>query len=187
MHPMKFIAALIGAFSTILASANAWAAQPTPWQMNFQPAATPIMERVSAFNELVFWIILVITAFVVILLLIIIIRFRASANPVPSKTSHNTVLEVLWTVVPIIIVIGIAIPSFKLLYYIDEVPDSEFTIKVVGHQWYWTYEYPDQEIAFDSLMIPEDELKAGPDPVARGRQPDGRAGRHKCTHSPHRG
>jgi cytochrome c oxidase subunit 2 len=161
MHPMKLAAAAITAFTAILGASGAWASQPTPWQMTFQPAATPIMERVTAFNELVFWIILVITLFVLALLLFIVVRFRASANPVPSKTTHNTVLEVLWTVIPIVILIVIAIPSFKLLYYIDEVPESELTIKVVGHQWYWSYEYPDHEIAFDSNMIPEDELKAG--------------------------
>ena len=161
MHPMKLVAAAVTAFSTILTASAAWASQPVPWQMTFQPAATPVMERVTAFNELVFWIIVVITLFVLALLLYIVVRFRASANPVPSKTSHNTVLEVLWTVIPIVILIVIAIPSFKLLYYIDAVPESELTIKVVGHQWYWSYEYPDQEITFDSNMIPEDELKAG--------------------------
>ena len=164
MHPMKLVAAAIGSFLTFLVAtleSVAWASQPVPWQMTFQPAATPIMERVTAFNELVFWIIAVITLFVLGLLLVIIVRFRASANPEPSTTSHNTVLEVLWTVVPIIILIVIAIPSFKLLYYIDEVPESELTIKVIGHQWYWSYEYPDQEISFDSNMIPEDELKPG--------------------------
>ena len=161
MHPMKLVAAAVTTFSTILTASGAWASQPVPWQMNFQPAATPIMERVTAFNELVFWITVVIMLFVLALLLYIVVRFRASANPVPSKTSHNTVLEVLWTVIPIVILIVIAIPSFKLLYYIDEVPESELTIKVVGHQWYWSYEYPDQEIAFESNVIPEDELKAG--------------------------
>ena len=134
MYLIKYVTAFIGAVSTFLASVlvgtTVWAAQPTPWQMTFQPAATPVMERVTAFNELVFWIIFVITIFVMLLLLYIIVRFNARANPVPSKTTHNTMLEVLWTVIPIIILIVIAIPSFKLLYYIDEVPDSELTIKV---------------------------------------------------------
>ena len=161
MYLIKLFSALVGAFTASFLGATAWAAQPTPWQMTFQPAATPVMDRVTAFNELVFWIILAITIFVLILLLIIIFRFNARANPVPSKTTHNTMLEVVWTVIPIIILIVIAIPSFKLLYYIDEVPDSELTIKVVGHQWYWTYEYADQGITFDSLMIPDDELKPG--------------------------
>ena len=161
MYLKKNFAVVVVAFTAILVASTAWAAQPTPWQLNFQPAATPIMERVTAFHDLLLWVIVVISLFVLLLLLYIIVRFRASANPVPSTTSHNSFLEVRWTVIPIVILIVIAIPSFKLMYYIDTVPESEITIKVTGHQWYWTYEYADEEIEFDSLMIQDDELKPG--------------------------
>tara|TARA_B100000686_G_scaffold148986_1_gene156285 strand:- start:356 stop:1186 length:831 start_codon:yes stop_codon:yes gene_type:complete len=158
---MKYFAVVVVAFAAILVESTTWAAQPTPWQLNFQPAATLIMERVTALHDLLLWVIVVISLFVLVLLLYIIVRFRASANPVPSTTSHNSFLEVVWTVIPIVILIVIAIPSFKLMYYIDTVPESEITIKVTGHQWYWTYEYADEEIAFDALMIQDDELKPG--------------------------
>tara|TARA_B100001123_G_scaffold35980_1_gene37247 strand:+ start:512 stop:1351 length:840 start_codon:yes stop_codon:yes gene_type:complete len=161
MYLKKYFAVVVVAFAAILVASRTWAAQPSPWQLNFQPAATPIMERVTAFHDLLLWVIVVISLFVLLLLIYIIVRFRASANPVPSTTSHNSFLEVLWTVIPIVILIAIAIPSFKLMYYIDTVPESEITIKVTGHQWYWSYEYADEEIAFDSLMIPDDELKPG--------------------------
>ncbi len=161
MYLKKVFAVLVGALSAMLVVSAAWAAQPLPWQLNFQPAATPIMERVHAVHELLLWIIVAIAVFVLILLLVIIVRFRSSANPVPSRTTHNTLLSVVWIVIPIIILVVIAVPSFRLMYYIDTVPESELTIKVTGHQWYWTYEYADQEFAFDSLMIPEDELEQG--------------------------
>ena len=161
MYLNKYLAVVVIAFAAILVASAAWAAQPTPWQLNFQPAATPIMERVTAFHDLLLWVIIVISLFVLLLLLYIIVRFRASANPVPSTTSHNSFLEVVWTVIPVVILIVIAIPSFKLMYYIDTVPESEITVKVTGHQWYWTYEYADEDIAFDSLMIPDDELQPG--------------------------
>src|SRR3546814_3496516 len=96
------------------------------------------------FHNLLLWIITLITIFVLILLVYVLVRFRASANPVPSKTSHNTLIEVVWTVVPILILIVIAVPSFKLLYYADKAPDAKLTIKAIGHQWYWSYEYPDR-------------------------------------------
>jgi len=92
----------------------------------------------------------------------VIVRFNHRRNPVPSRTSHNTVIEMLWTVVPVLILVIIAVPSFKLMYYMDRVPNPEMTIKVTGHQWYWSYEYPDQDgLAFDSNIIPEAELKPG--------------------------
>ena len=96
------------------------------------------------------------------LLLYVIVRFRHERNPVPTRTSHNTVIEMLWTVVPVLILVIIAIPSFKLMYYMDRVPNPDMTIKVTGHQWYWTYEYPDQSgLSFDSNIIPEADLKPG--------------------------
>lgn len=161
MYLKRFFALAMGAPAAALAADAARAAQPTPWQLNLQPAATPIMERVDAFHDLLLWIIVAISVFVLALLVVVMVRFRASVHPTPSKTSHNTLLEVMWTVIPIIILIAIAIPSFRLMYYIDEVPESELTIKVTGHQWYWTYEYQDHGFAFDSLMIADDELEEG--------------------------
>ena len=133
-----------------------------PWQLGFQDAATPVAERIHSFHDILLVIITVITLFVLALLIYVMVRFNAKANPTPSRTSHNTLIEVLWTVVPIMILVGIAIPSFKLLYFGDRTAKPEMTLKVTGHQWYWTYAYPDQgNITFDSLMIPDDQLKPG--------------------------
>lgn len=138
----------------------AFAAAPEPWGINFQAAASPTMEKVHEFHHLLLYIIIGIVLFVTALLLIIIFRFNEKRNPTPSRTSHNTLLEVVWTAVPVLILVVIAIPSFRLLYYADKTPDPEMTIKVVGHQWYWSYEYPDHgDIAFDSYMIRDEDLK----------------------------
>jgi len=139
------------------------AAQPQPWEIAMQPAATPVRDELSALHDHILMpIITVITLFVLALLGIAIVRFNHRRHPVPTRTSHNTVIEMLWTVVPVLILVSIAIPSFKLMYYMDRVPNPEMTIKVIGHQWYWSYEYPDQGgLAFDSNIIPENELKPG--------------------------
>jgi cytochrome c oxidase subunit II len=138
------------------------AAEPRPWQLGFQPAATPVEARVEAFNNELTVIIGLITAFVLGLLLYTIVRFNHRRHPVPTRTSHNTVIEMLWTVVPVLILVIIAIPSFKLMYYMDRVPNPEMTIKVTGHQWYWSYEYPDQKgLTFDSNMVQDANLKPG--------------------------
>jgi cytochrome c oxidase subunit II len=139
------------------------AAQPQPWEIAMQPAATPVRVQLSALHDHILMpIITVITLFVLALLGIAIFRFNRRRHPVPTRTSHNTVIEMLWTVVPVLILVIIAIPSFKLMYYMDRVPNSEMTIKVTGHQWYWSYEYTDQGgLAFDSNIIPENELQPG--------------------------
>src|SRR6266704_4486227 len=143
-------------------SAVAWAEGPQPWQLGMQPPATPVKDRLSAFHDELLVIITLITIFVLGLLLYVIVRFHHERHPVPTRTSHNTVIEMLWTVVPVLILVIIAIPSFKLMYYMDRVPNPEMTIKVTGHQWYWSYEYPDQGgLAFDSNLIPETDLKPG--------------------------
>ncbi len=142
--------------------AIAWAAQPRPWQMGMQPPATPVKERLNAFHNELLVIIFLIAGFVMALLLYVIVRFNHRRNPVPSRTSHNTVIEVLWTVVPVLILVLIAIPSFKLMYYMDRVPNPAMTIKVTGHQWYWSYTYPDaKDLSFDSNIIPTADLKPG--------------------------
>src|SRR5271156_119772 len=143
-------------------SLYAWAAGPWPWEIGMQPPATPVKDRLTEFHDELLVIIFLITLFVMGLLLYVIVRFRHERNPVPTRTSHNTVIEMLWTIVPVVILVAIAIPSFKLMYYMDRVPNPDMTIKVTGHQWYWTYEYPDQKgLAFDSNIIQQAALKPG--------------------------
>jgi cytochrome c oxidase subunit 2 len=143
-------------------AAIAWAAEPRPWQLGMQPPATPVKDRLSAFNDALTVIIFCIALFVMGLLVYVIVRFNHRRNPVPSRTSHNAVIEMIWTVVPVVILVVIAIPSFKLMYYMDRVPNPDMTVKVTGHQWYWTYEYPDQkDLSFDSNLIPDADLKPG--------------------------
>ncbi len=143
-------------------AAVAWAAQPQPWEMGMQPPATPVTDRLNAFHNELLAIIFLIAAFVMALLLYVIVRFNHRRHPVPTRTSHNAVIEMLWTIVPVLILVIIAIPSFKLMYYMDRVPNPDMTIKVTGHQWYWSYEYPDQKgLAFDSNIIQQANLKQG--------------------------
>lgn len=134
-----------------------------PWQMMMSGAASPVREQILEFhNGILIWVISAITLFVLGLLVTIVIRFRASANPKPSRTTHHTGLEIAWTVLPVTILALVAIPSFRLLYYMDRTPDAEMTIKVIGHQWYWSYEYPDHGgFSFDSYMLADNELKPG--------------------------
>jgi cytochrome c oxidase subunit 2 len=136
--------------------------EPHDWQLGFQQAATPVKERIGAFHDELLIIITLITVFVMGLLVYVIVRFNSRANPVPARTTHNTLIEVIWTVVPVLILVIIAIPSFKLMYYMDRTQKADMTIKVTGHQWYWSYEYPDLgDVSFDSNIIPEDQLKPG--------------------------
>ncbi|MBZ0216606.1 MAG: cytochrome c oxidase subunit II [Fimbriimonadaceae bacterium] len=137
--------------------------QPEPWQIGFQDAASPNMHQITwMHNILIMPIITVITIFVAILLGICIFRYNRKANPTPSRTTHNTMLEVLWTIVPILILVVIAIPSFRLLYYQRDIPPADMTIKAIGNQWYWSYEYPDHDnFSFDSLLIEEADLQPG--------------------------
>jgi cytochrome c oxidase subunit 2 len=138
------------------------AAEPKPWQIGMQPPASVVDERLQSFHDLLLIIIALIAAFVFCLLAYVVWRFNHRSNSEPSRTTHNTVIEMLWTVVPVLILVIIAIPSFKLMYYMDRVPNPEMTIKVTGHQWYWSYEYPDQGgLSFDSNVIPDADLKPG--------------------------
>jgi len=133
-----------------------------PWQLGFQKPESPVMESVVAFHDLLLIIITVITLFVLALILYIAVKFNEKSNPVPTKTTHHSTLEVLWTAIPILILVVIAVPSFKLLYLQDRTFKPEMTLKVVGHQWYWTYEYPDHgNIKFDSNMVQTADLKKG--------------------------
>ncbi len=135
---------------------------PTPWGLGLQASGGPVKTAISDFNTLVLWIIVAITIFVLGLLGWVVYRYRAEVNPNPSRTSHNTVLEIAWTVVPVLILLVIAIPSFRLIYFQDRARDADLTITVQGRQWYWHYAYPDHgNFAFDSRPIPDDEIKAG--------------------------
>lgn len=136
-------------------------ALPENWQMGFQEAASVAMEKFVNFHDLLLIIITGVVIFVFLLLIYTCVRFHHKNNPVPKKFAHNVGIEILWTIVPCIILIIIAIPSFRLLYYVDTIGKMDMTIKVVGRQWFWQYEYPDDNIAFDSYMIPDDQLKPG--------------------------
>jgi len=139
-----------------------WAAEPQPWQMNLQPPATPVQDRLVAFHDWLLIIITLITIFVLGLLGYVMVRFHHTRHPLPTRTLHNPVIEILWTVVPVVILVLIAIPSFKLMYYMDRIPNADMTIKVTAHQWYWSYEYPDQGgLGFDSNLIQGKDLKPG--------------------------
>ena len=139
----------------------AWADRPREWQLGFQDGVTPTFHQLNELHNWLLVIITLITVFVLALLVYVCVRFRASRNPVPSKTTHHTWLEVAWTGLPVVILVLIAIPSFKLLYYADRAVDPDMTIKVQAHQWYWSYEYLDQQVVFDSNLIPEADLKPG--------------------------
>ena len=150
-------------FGILLAGAGAAFAglgQPSPWQMDLQESATPVMDQIAGFHFFLLWVIAAISAFVLVLLLIVIVRFNARANPTPSRTTHNTPIEILWTVVPVIILAVIAVPSFRLLFVELQVPHPDLTVKATGKQWFWSYSYPDNgNFEFSSLMVPEKDLK----------------------------
>jgi cytochrome c oxidase subunit 2 len=147
--------------SGVFISQNAFANQPFDWQLGFQKAASESMRDIVSFhNNLLLPIIIAISVFVLFLMLYACVRFRASANPNPSKRTHNVTVEVLWTLIPCLILIVMAVPSFKILYKQDAIPKADLTIKAIGYQWYWGYEYPDENLVFDSYMIEEKDLKA---------------------------
>jgi cytochrome c oxidase subunit 2 len=138
-----------------LLAASPASAEIKDFQIGFQEAVSPVMQQIEAFHLELFWIITFVCLFVLALLMIVVIRFRAAANPVPSKVHHNTLLEVAWTIIPVIILVVIAIPSFKLLYFEAAIPKPDLTIRAIGKQWFWTYEYPGQaaNFTFDSLHL----------------------------------
>lgn len=159
--PSRLIVAASVAIALAMGSGAALAGlgQPSPWQMNFQQSASPVMDWVIGFHDGLLVVITCITAFVLVLLLIVIVRFNRGANPQPSRTTHNTLVEVAWTVVPIVILTAIAIPSFKLLFYEQTIPPADLTLKATGYQWYWAYAYPDQKLEFESRMLSEEDRK----------------------------
>ena len=146
-----------------------FAEEPQPWQLTFQPAVTPVMERIEDFHNLLLVIITLISLFVLALLVWIIIRFNHRANPTPSTVTHNTLLEVMWTIVPVLILVAIAIPSFKLLYYEADIPPVDLTINAIGHQWYWSYQYPGSgSLQFDSIVLTDDQAAKRHEPRLLG-------------------
>jgi cytochrome c oxidase subunit 2 len=164
MKVFSRLAAGVVAAATLLSGVSvalAGMGEPSPWQIGLQDSATPIMSDITWFHNVLLWIIAGISAFVLALLLIIIVRFNARANPTPTRTTHNTFLEVLWTILPVIILACIAVPSFRLLFIQLDVPKPDLTIKATGEQWFWTYVYPDNNIKIDSVMVPDKDLKPG--------------------------
>lgn len=157
----KALAAL-AAFSGLVTASGAYADKPVDWQVDLQQAATPIMQEVRWFNHYTLWFIVPITLLVLVLLLVAMVKFRAGANPVPSKTSHNTLIEVIWTVAPVIVLLFFAIPSFQLLTAQLTQPEKpDLTVKVTATQWKWTYEYPAANgLSFDSLMLDDKDRAA---------------------------
>jgi cytochrome c oxidase subunit II len=141
---------------TLAAGRSAFAevlGQPSPWALDLQGAATPVMTSIMHFHNLLLVIITVITLFVTLLLGMVVFKFNAKANPVPSRTTHNTLIEVAWTLIPVLILVGIAVPSFRLLFEELDIPKADITIKATGKQWYWSYAYPDNgKFEFDSLL-----------------------------------
>lgn len=152
-------AVLATIFLTVGLTPPALAEFATDWQTNLQAPVTPVMERITSFHDMLLWIIIAISVFVLLLMLYVMWKFSEKRNPTPTRTTHNTLVEVLWTVIPVVILVLIAVPSFKLLYLSDVVPKADLTIKAIGHQWYWAYEYPDNgNFTFDATLV-EDEAE----------------------------
>jgi cytochrome c oxidase subunit 2 len=166
MLVLKRLIAFVVTSVTVFGGAAALAAdqvtgQPHPWQLGLQAGATPVMDDIIWFHDLLLWIIAAIAVFVLALLVIVIVKFNARSNPTPSRTTHNTTIEVAWTVVPVLILVAIVVPSFRLLFYQLNTPEADLTVKATGKQWFWSYSYPDSKFEFDSLMVAEKDLKPG--------------------------
>lgn len=172
LHPV------LALFALIISALPAAAAEPKPTRLSLQDPASPSMERLQWFHDhLLLVIITGIVIFVAALLLIVIVRFNARANPEPSKTTHNVLLEIVWTLAPVLILIIIAVPSFKLLYYLDRTEEPDMTLKAIGYQWGWTYQYPDNDdIEFNADMIVDADMDA--------YIPDGKGRRLLETYNP---
>jgi len=152
--------AIVGAALAFGGAAFAEMGQPAPWEYTLQEAATPVMENIIWFHNFLFWLITIITLFVLALLVIVMVKFNAKKNPIPSKTTHNTLIEVAWTIIPVLILVGIAVPSFRLLFLQLNMPQADMTVKATGKQWFWSYSYPDNgKFEFDSLMLQDKDRK----------------------------
>lgn len=159
MNFLSRLGILAAAFFSTLGTALA---APQSYMVDFQEPVTPVMERIKSFHDILLWLCVAITVFVLVLLLWVMFRYSEKRNPTPSRTTHNVVLELAWTVIPVLILIGIAFPSFRLLYFADRVEDADITIKAIGRQWYWSYEYPDHgNFTFDAFMVSDTDLQEG--------------------------
>ena len=164
VSPQAFLAIAGAGVAAFLMGADvAHASQPVDWQLGFQESVTPVMDRITNFhNNWLMPLITVISLFVLALLIYVMFRFNARSNPTPSNVTHNVLIEVVWTIVPVLILVAIAFPSISLLYYQDRIPEADITIKAIGHQWYWEYEYPDHGgFFFEGRMVPDEDLKEG--------------------------
>jgi cytochrome c oxidase subunit II len=150
------IGVMLGSAATALAAPG----QPSSWALGLQEAASPVMADITWFHNFLLVLITAITVFVLALLLIVMIRFNASANPTPSRTTHNALIEVVWTIAPVVILLAIAVPSFRLLFLELDAPKADLTVKATGKQWYWSYNYPDNgNFEFDSILVEDKDLK----------------------------
>ena len=165
MLVLKRLTVLAIAMVAVLTGAEAALAglgQPSPWEVGLQQSASPVMDNIIWFHDFLLYIITGIAGFVLVLLVVVMVRFNARTNPLPSRTTHNTFIEIAWTLIPIVILMFIAVPSFKLLFLQLNVPAADLTVKATGKQWYWSYSYPDNgQFEFDSLMLKEGERKEG--------------------------
>ncbi len=161
--PAAVAALMIAAVAAVMfAGGAALAGQPEPWQMNLQAPASPTMERIYGLHTYITVVMIAVVLLVTALLGWCIWRYNHRRNPVPSRTSHHTLLEIAWTAVPVLILVTIAIPSFRLLYFMDRTEEADMTLKIIGHQWYWSFEYPDHgDVAIDSFMKGDDDLEDG--------------------------
>jgi cytochrome c oxidase subunit 2 len=160
---VAFVVTSVAVFAggAVAYAANEATGQPHPWQLGLQAGVTPVMDDIIWFHNFLVWLIAAITLFVLVLLVVVVVKFNARANPVPSRTTHNTFIEVIWTVVPVLILVAVAVPSFRLLFYQLNTPKADLTIKATGKQWFWSYSYPDQKFEFDSVMVQTKDLKPG--------------------------
>jgi cytochrome c oxidase subunit II len=170
---MKRVLGVLAAGAVLCAplAAFAEAGKAVEWQMGLQDPVTPVAEYINWFHNILLWVIIAISAFVLLLLVVVVVKFNAKSNPVPSKTTHHAGLEVAWTIIPVLILVAIAIPSIRLLYLQRDIPTPDMTIKIIGNpSWNWTYEYPDlglnddksAKVTFTSYLLPEaDADKAG--------------------------
>jgi cytochrome c oxidase subunit 2 len=159
---MQALKRFLPAITAVVLGTPAWAQTPRNWQLSFQAPHSPVQQSIEGLHSLVVWLMALVTVFVAALLGYVMWRYNAKRNPVASRVSHHTALEVAWTVLPVLILVVIAIPSFRLVYFEDRTAAADMTVKVTGHQWYWEFTYPDQGgIDFSSYIVPDDQLKPG--------------------------
>jgi len=168
MCGFKTLKIILSSFITLFISNQALSAENIgaahPWGLNLREAFSPVMAEMVSFHNALIWLIVIISLFVLALLVIIVVKFNTKANPKASKTTHNTFIEIAWTAIPVLILVVMAVPSFKLLYKSDVVPEAHMTVKAIGHQWYWSYEYPDHgNFTYDAWLVQDKEDMEGED------------------------